>query len=59
MEQEKDNFWLYIGGVIVLTIALVLMLQKREVEGNTGGDAAYNQLKAETQKQIDAAKAKK
>lgn len=59
MEQEKDNFWLYIGGLIVLVIALVVMLQKREVEGNTGGEAAYQQLKAETQKQIDAAKAKK
>lgn len=59
MEQEKDNFWLYIGGIIVLTVVLVIMLQKREVEGNTGGESAYSQLKAETQKQIDAAKAKK
>jgi len=59
MEQEKDNFWLYIGGIIVLTVALVVMLQKREIEGNTGGESAYQQLKAETQKQIDAAKSKK
>jgi hypothetical protein len=30
--QEKDNFWLWIGGIIVVTIVLVFVLKSRETE---------------------------
>ena len=39
MEQEKDNFWLYIAGLIVVTIALVLLLKSREMEVSGAGEA--------------------
>ncbi|HUL11602.1 MAG TPA: hypothetical protein VLU73_05485 [Methylococcaceae bacterium] len=32
MEKEKDNFWLYIGGIIVAAIVLVFLLKGREME---------------------------
>lgn len=54
-ENEKDNFWLYIGGLIVVTIVLVLMLKSREMEVSGAGEA-QNQLKAEVDKQITKAK---
>lgn len=54
-ENEKDNFWLYIGGLIVVTIVLVLMLKSREMEVSGAGDA-QNQLKAEVDKQLSKAK---
>jgi hypothetical protein len=55
MENEKDNFWLYIGGLIVVTIVLVLMLKSREMEVSGAGDAQA-QLSAEVNKQIAGAK---
>jgi hypothetical protein len=54
-ENEKDNFWLYIGGLIVVTIVLVLMLKSREMEVSGAGDA-QNQLKAEVDKQLSKTK---
>lgn len=51
MEQEKDNFWLIIGGVIVLTIVLVVMLKNREME-SAGFSSGYAETKAEVDKQI-------
>jgi len=27
MEQEKDNFWLYVGGLIVGVVVLVIMFK--------------------------------
>lgn len=54
-ENEKDNFWLYIGGLIVVTIVLVLMLKSREMEVSGAGEA-QNQLKAEVDKQLSKAK---
>ena len=54
MENEKDNFWLYIGGLIVVTIVLVLMLKSREMEISGAGEA-QNQIKSEVQKQISKA----
>lgn len=30
--QEKDNFWVYIGGLIAVTVILVFMLKGRETE---------------------------
>ncbi|GAB4269134.1 MAG: hypothetical protein Kow0065_19320 [Methylomicrobium sp.] len=31
-QQEKDNFWLWIGGLIVVTVLLVFLLKGRETE---------------------------
>jgi hypothetical protein len=30
MEQEKDNFWLYIGGVIIAVIVVLVMVKGSE-----------------------------
>jgi hypothetical protein len=30
MEQEKDNFWLYIGGVIIAVIVTLVMVKGSE-----------------------------
>jgi hypothetical protein len=51
MENEKDNFWLWIGGVIVLTIVLVVMLKQRENEVS-GWDGSYAQSAAEVDKAL-------
>ncbi|MGZ8216236.1 hypothetical protein [Methylomagnum sp.] len=32
MEQEKDNFWLYIGGVIVAVVIVLVMVKGSEHE---------------------------
>ncbi|WAK01499.1 hypothetical protein [Methylobacter sp. YRD-M1] len=53
-EQQKDNFWLYIGGIIVLTIVLVVMLKSRETEHLKSGAVA--ELQKETFQAIDARK---
>ncbi|MBF6649465.1 MULTISPECIES: hypothetical protein [unclassified Methylobacter] len=53
-EQQRDNFWLYIGGIIVLTIVLVVMLKSRETEHLKSGAVA--ELQKETFQQIDARK---
>lgn len=31
-EKEKDNFLLYVGGVVIATVVLVVMLKGRETE---------------------------
>lgn len=54
MEQEKDNFWLYIGAVILATIIGVFLLKSREMESVPTD--AYNQTRAEVDKQISKAK---
>ncbi len=53
-EQQRDNFWLYIGGIIVLTIVLVVMLKGRETEHLKSGAVA--ELQKETFQQIEARK---
>ena len=41
--QEKDNFWLWIGGLIIATVALVILLKGRETEHlQSGAVAASN-----------------
>lgn len=50
-EKEKDNFWLYIGGLIVATVLLVLILKGRETEHLTGG---YEELQKEVSAQMRA-----
>lgn len=54
MENQKDNFWLYIAGVIVLAIALVLMLKSREMESVPV--KAYEETKQQVEKQISGHK---
>ncbi|MDT8406864.1 MAG: hypothetical protein RQ715_06410 [Methylococcales bacterium] len=54
-EQQKDNFWLYIGGLILATIILVFMLKQRETEHLA--DGVIQQSQAEIQAQLDAKRA--
>lgn len=54
MENEKDNFWLYIAGIIVVAIGLVFMLKSREMESVPY--EGYKQTRAEVEKQIEKAK---
>ena len=55
MEQEKDNFWLYIGAIIVAAVIGVFLLKSREMEVSGAGEAQA-QLAAEVDKQIAKAK---
>ncbi len=41
--QEKDYFWFYIGGLIVATIILVLMLKADETKHLASGAVAQSQ----------------
>lgn len=50
--QEKDNFWLYIGGLIALVVVLVFLLKGRETEHLQSGAVA--QSNAEVFSKIDA-----
>jgi hypothetical protein len=50
-EQKQDNFWLIIGGVIAVTIVLVILLKGRETEHLTGG---YEELQQQVGKQMKA-----
>ncbi|CAL1238880.1 hypothetical protein [Candidatus Methylocalor cossyra] len=54
MEQERDNFWLYIGAIIVATVIGVFLLKGREMESVPY--AAYNETKAQVEKQVQNAK---
>ena len=51
--QEKDNFWLYIAGLIIATVILVFMLKSRETEHLQSGAVAQSQA------EVDAAIAKR
>lgn len=42
-EQEKDYFWFYIGGLILATIVLVLMLKADETKHLASGAVAEQQ----------------
>lgn len=50
MENEKDNFWLYIGGIIATAVVLVLLLKNRETESVPY--KAFEETKQEVDKQI-------
>ncbi len=56
MEQEKDYFWFYIGGVILATIIGVFILKGREMESVP--TAAFAETDAQVVKQMNNAKAK-
>ena len=47
--KEKDNFWLYIGGLIVVTIVLVLVLKSRETEHLESGAVAASNAEVDAQ----------
>jgi hypothetical protein len=46
--QDKDNFWMYIGGGIILVLGLVFMFK------STHNEAIPASAYAETAKQVDA-----
>ena len=50
MEQEKDNFWLYIGAIIVAAIVGVFLLKGREMESVPY--KAFDETKSQLDKQI-------
>lgn len=52
-EDKKDNFWLYIGGLIAIVVVLVVMLKGRETEHLKGG---YEELNSEIKSQLQAEK---
>jgi len=54
IEQEKDNFWLYIGALIVAVIIGVFLLKSREMESVPTD--AYNQTRGEIERQLEKAK---
>ena len=54
MEQEKDNFWLYIGLVIVAAVIGVFLLKGREMESVPY--AGYAETRGQIEKQIQNAK---
>jgi hypothetical protein len=54
MENEKDNFWIYIGGIIAMAIVLVIMLKSRETESVPY--SAFAETNAQVEKQISGAK---
>ena len=58
MEQEKDNFWLYIGAVIFAAVIGVFLLKARENENSGWDNGAYAESKAEVEKQINKQHAK-
>lgn len=54
MENEKDNFWLYIGGIIATAVVLVLLLKNRETESVPY--KAFEETKSQVDKQISKQK---
>ena len=58
MEQEKDNFWLYIGALIVATIIGVFLLKARENEVSGWDNGAVQESKSQVEKQLSSAKSK-
>lgn len=52
MEQEKDNFWLWIGLVIAGALVGVFLLKARENEASGWQNGAYEESKAEVERQL-------
>ena len=59
MEQEKDNFLVWIGALIIATLVGVFLLKARENEASGWQNGAYEESKAEVEKQMQKAKAGK
>lgn len=47
MEQEKDNFWLYVGGVLAAVLITVYMVVSNERKDDPAYEKAYNELEAQ------------
>lgn len=54
MEQQKDNFWLYIGSGIALVIVMVFVMkgQRADMEPGVTNASAQAESKAEVEKAI-------
>lgn len=52
MEKENDSFWLYIGAVIIAAVIGVFLLKARENENSGWDNGAYQESKAEVEKQL-------
>ncbi len=63
MEQnvEKDNFWMYIAGVVVLAVVLVFAFksQKSAMEPGVNDRSAQAESQAEINKTLDRIHSKK
>lgn len=56
MEQEKDNFWIWIGVVILGAVIGVFLLKARENEVSGWDNGAIQESKAEVNKQLTKSK---
>jgi hypothetical protein len=56
MEQKKDNFWIYIGGVI--TLALVLVVGMRQARDGMESGVKDASAQAEINAEVDRALAR-
>ncbi len=56
MEEEKDNFWLWIGVVIISAVIGVFLLKARENEVSGWDNGAIQESKSEVNKQLSNAK---
>lgn len=56
--QEKDNFWLWIGALIVGTIVLVVLFKARENEVSGWQSGAAQEANKEVDAQISKQKGK-
>jgi hypothetical protein len=56
MEEEKDNFWLWIGAVIISAVIGVFLLKARENEVSGWDNGAIQESKNEVNKQLQRAK---
>lgn len=54
VENEKDNFWLWIGGLIIAVVVGVFILKSRETESVPY--KAFEETKAEVDKQLSKQK---
>lgn len=56
--QEKDNFWLWIGALIVGTVVLVVLFKARENEVSGWQSGAAQETNKEVDAQISKQKGK-
>lgn len=54
--QQKDNFWMYVGGLIVVVLALVVVFKGMHVKEIPS--SAYAETAKEIDRQIESAKQK-
>ncbi|MBS1213905.1 MAG: hypothetical protein H6R26_2522 [Proteobacteria bacterium] len=54
--QQRDNFWMYVGGIVILAIALVVIFKSTHKEAIPS--AAYAETAKQVEQQLEAAKRK-